>query len=194
MPRIDEGVEAHAREGAGLARGDVAEQVRDHPLRQVVGLDLVLQREALELRAEPPVPADHPPHQPFVAEVVEAAPLPVALAGGVDQREITRPALFQEPPLQLLRDGLGEADADEAAGSYSGAVAHKPDRFRGGDDLVPPGDLAPAEQGVPALSRHRCFLAGNGTATPSIVLNREGPALLRSTGRALAAPAKAAGE
>ena len=139
VARIDEGVEADARDGARLAGGDVAEEVRDHPLRQVVRLDLVLEREALELRAKPPMPADHPPHQPFVAEVVEAALLPVALAGGVDQRQVARPSVPRGSAVSSsVRDRFGEADADEAAGGDGGAVADEPDRLLGGDDLVPP--------------------------------------------------------
>src|SRR4051794_29024219 len=43
QPRIDEGADAHAGERAGLAGRDVAVEVRDHALRQVVGLDLALQ-------------------------------------------------------------------------------------------------------------------------------------------------------
>ncbi|MCB4824104.1 hypothetical protein [Roseicella aerolata] len=52
MARIDEGVEADARDRARLARGDVAEEMGDDALRQVVGLDPVLEGEALQLRAE----------------------------------------------------------------------------------------------------------------------------------------------
>ena len=39
VARIGEGAEPHAREMAGLAGGDVAVEVRDDALRQVVGLD-----------------------------------------------------------------------------------------------------------------------------------------------------------
>ena len=43
--RVDEGAEADSAEVPRPAGGDVAEQARDHALRQVVGLDPVLDRE-----------------------------------------------------------------------------------------------------------------------------------------------------
>ncbi len=45
VPRVDEGVEPHPGEAAGLAGGDVAVEVRDAALREVVGLDLPGERE-----------------------------------------------------------------------------------------------------------------------------------------------------
>src|SRR5205085_11666758 len=92
VARIDEGAEADAAARAGLARRDIAEQVRDHPLRQVVGLDLAGDGERLELRHQAPVPADHALDQPAVPEVVEPARLAVALAGGIDERQPARRA------------------------------------------------------------------------------------------------------
>ena len=59
VARIDEGAETDAREVPGLAGGDVAEKVGDHALRQIVGLDLVGDRQVLQLRHQAPVPADH---------------------------------------------------------------------------------------------------------------------------------------
>ena len=46
--------QADAAERARLAGGDVAEQVRDHALRQVVGLDLARDGQRLQLRARGP--------------------------------------------------------------------------------------------------------------------------------------------
>ena len=77
--RIDERAEADARELARLAGGDVAEQVRDHALRQVVGLDLVRDRERLQLRHESPVAAD---------DALEAAP---RSRGGSSPRSLPSP-------------------------------------------------------------------------------------------------------
>ena len=70
-----------AGERAGLAGGDVAVEVRDHALRQVVGLDLALEREAADLRDQAPVAADDALEQAVMAERVEPAVLAVALAG-----------------------------------------------------------------------------------------------------------------
>ena len=63
VARVDEGAEADPAQVPGLAAGDVAEQVRDHALRQVVGLDLVVDRELLQLRHQAPVAADRALHQ-----------------------------------------------------------------------------------------------------------------------------------
>ena len=60
VARIDEGAEADARDMPGPMRGDVAEQMRDHALRQIVGLDLVGDGEVLQLRHETPMAADDP--------------------------------------------------------------------------------------------------------------------------------------
>ena len=90
VARIDERSEPDAREVSGPPRRDVAEQVRDDALRKVVGLDLVGDRETLQLGHQSPVSADHPPHQPVVAEVIEPALLAVSLPGRIDQREIPR--------------------------------------------------------------------------------------------------------
>ena len=123
---------------------DVAEQVRDHALREIVCLDPVGNGETLQLRNQPPVPADHAPHQPFMAEMVEPTLLAIALARGIDEREIARLAdlsaglalPFDEMErLQRHRDLLGETDADEAAGRDGIAVAYQADRFFGADDL-----------------------------------------------------------
>jgi hypothetical protein len=87
VARVDERAQTDAAEGPGLARGDVAEQMRDHALRQVVGLDLAGHRQRLQFRHQPPVPSDHPLDEPGVAEVIQSAFAPVALPGGIDQRQ-----------------------------------------------------------------------------------------------------------
>ena len=77
------------REVPGLAAGDVAKQVRDHALRQVVGLDLVVDRELLQLRHQAPVAADGALHQPGDGpRWLRPRVLAVALAGGVEQGEV----------------------------------------------------------------------------------------------------------
>jgi hypothetical protein len=76
---IDEGAQPDLGQVAGLVGGDVAKQVRDHALRQVVGLDPVGDRERLQLGHQPPVAADHALDQSFVTKVIQAAFLAVAL-------------------------------------------------------------------------------------------------------------------
>ena len=142
--RVDERADPDARQQPGLARRDVAEQMRDDALRQVVGLDLVGDGQCLQLGHQPPVAADHALDQSLVAEMVEAAILAVALAGGIDERQVARAAhavrvLPRGLDIALFeRDGdvLGEADADEAAGGDGVAVANQRNRFARADDLA----------------------------------------------------------
>ncbi len=136
VARVDEGAEADPAQVPRLAGGDVAKEVRDHALRQVPGLDPVLDRELAERRHQAPVAADHACHQAVVAEVVEAARLAVALPRRVDEAQPARRALGEEALLERHRQPLGEADADEAAGGDGVAVAHELDRLGSADDLA----------------------------------------------------------
>ena len=66
--------------------------------------------------------ADHALHQPVMRKMIEPAILAVALAGGIDQREVLRLALgirriflvLEIKRFQGQRDFLGKADADES--------------------------------------------------------------------------------
>src|SRR5262249_32616158 len=64
VPRIGKGSEPHPREVTGSLGGNVAEQVRDDALWKIVGLDLVADRQPLQLGHQAPVAADDAPHQP----------------------------------------------------------------------------------------------------------------------------------
>ena len=88
--RINEGAQPDCAECAGLVGGDVAEQVRDHPLRQVIGLDLAADGQTAELGHQPPMATDRPLDQPLMAEAVQTTFLAIALAGGIDQGEVAR--------------------------------------------------------------------------------------------------------
>ena len=92
VTRIDESAKADARDMAGSVRSNVAEQMRDHALRQIIGLDLVGDGEMLQLRHQAPVATDDSAHEPLVREMVQSALLPVALACRIDQRQIARMA------------------------------------------------------------------------------------------------------
>ena len=85
----------------GRFGGDVAEQVRNHALREVVRFDLVGDGEPLQLRHESPVAADDATDQALMAKMIESALFAVALARGIDQREISR--LVRSPGMSLLR-------------------------------------------------------------------------------------------
>jgi hypothetical protein len=76
--------------------GDIPEQVRDDTLGQIIGFNLVADGEALHLRHEAPVTAHNTLEKPFVAKVVQASLLPVALAGRVNKGQVPRLAAGQE--------------------------------------------------------------------------------------------------
>jgi hypothetical protein len=108
VARIDEGVQPHAGQRAGLAGGDVAKQVGDHALRQVPGLDQVVDRELLHLGHQPPVAANDFFQQACVTQVVQPAGLAVALAGGVHQRQVARRLGLLEALFQRHGNRLGK--------------------------------------------------------------------------------------
>ena len=60
VARVDERVHTDAGDEARLARGGVAEQLRDDTLGQVVRLDLVFHGHLAELNRHPPVASDGP--------------------------------------------------------------------------------------------------------------------------------------
>ena len=70
VARINERAETDARDMAGPVRGDVAEQMRNHALRQIIGLDLVGDGEMLQLRHQAPVAADDSAYEPLMREMV----------------------------------------------------------------------------------------------------------------------------
>jgi hypothetical protein len=84
-----------------------------------------------------------------VAAVVQALVLAVALAGGVDQRQVRRLAAGLLAGLDTRkvqrferdRDFFGKADADEAAGRDGVTVADQAHRLLRGDDLAALGGL-----------------------------------------------------
>ena len=119
---------------------DVAEEVRNNSLREVVRFQPVVDGEPLQFGYEAPVPADDATHQPFMAKVVEPTFFPVSLACSVNEGEISR--LFarrnvfrQILRLQRHRNFLCKTDADETAGRDRVAVANETHRFLGGDNL-----------------------------------------------------------
>ena len=166
VARVDEGAQADPAQRSRLAGGDVAEQVRDHSLRQVVGLDVAVDREHLELGHQAPVAADDALEKAVMAEVVQAARLAVALPGGVDQGQRARRAAAglglggKEALLEREGDAFGKADADEAAGRDGVAVVDQAHRLRGADDLVARRGVRPG--GVGRVKLHEVKRIGAG--------------------------------
>jgi hypothetical protein len=128
----------------GAAGGDVAEQVRDHALRKVVGLDLIGNGHLLQFRRKAPMATDHALDQSLMGEMIEAAVLAVALARGIDQGEVARLSLrmgciaFALEVIGFERDCdlLGKTDTDKAAGGHRVAVANETHGFGRGDYLA----------------------------------------------------------
>ena len=141
MARIGERVEADPAQVPGLAGGDVAVEVGDNALRQVVGLDLAGHRQRLQLRHQPPVAADDAANEPAVRQMVEPAFLAVALACRINQTEAARLAdatllgAVEKALFQRDGDRLCKADADEAAGRDRVARADQAHRLARGRDL-----------------------------------------------------------
>ncbi len=114
---------------------------------------------------------DHPLHEAGMAEMVEAAFLPVALPCGIDQREIARAAdaIRRIPPAReealFQRHGkvFGKADADEATGCHRVTIADQRHGLRRRNDLVPPAPVFPAPRACRAFPPpcRLSLLAGN---------------------------------
>jgi len=88
MSAVDQRLKSSRR--AGSAGGNVAIQMGDDPLRQVVRGDFVGGGQCADLRCQPPVPADDLLQQAFVTEMVQATRAAVTLAGAVDQGQVAR--------------------------------------------------------------------------------------------------------
>src|SRR6516162_1744760 len=121
-------------------RCDVAKQMRNYALRKVIGLYPVLDSETLQFWHQAPMPADHPPHQPFMSEVIEAALFPIALARCVNKREVTRLIDCGDILRQKLRferggNFLRKTDADKTSCCDRIAVANEAYRLFRGDTL-----------------------------------------------------------
>ncbi len=140
----------------GPVSGDVAEEMGDDALRQVIGLDDVVDRQFLEFRHEAPVPADHPLDEAFVAQVIEAFLAPVPLPRRIDEGQAARSAVDDEALLERNGDLLGDADGDESGGRHRVVVADELDRLGRRDDLAL---LGRAQEWQSRVLRH-CFSPG----------------------------------
>ena len=162
---IDESADPDSRQQSRLARRDVAKKVRDDALRKIVGLDLVGDRQRLQLGHEPPVAADHALDESLVAEVIQSAIPAVALSGGVDERQVARTAqvvwiLTRRLEVAFFeRDGdvLRKADADESSGGQGVPVANQRNGLARADDLAMLERVQHFQQLPRVGRRHRSF-------------------------------------
>ncbi len=131
---IHEGIQAHMGDGAHLVGGDVAVHMGDDALGQVVGLDLVLQRQRAQRCGAVPVAADDALDHALVAVVVAAGAVPVALTCREEQRQVTGMAGLQKSLFHRFAERLRAGRADEAAGGDGVAVVDQQGGLLGGDD------------------------------------------------------------
>ena len=94
--------------------------------------------------------ADHPPDQTFMAEMIQASLLAVALTGGVNQGQIARciqwarlgtSVRFQKQFFNGDSDVFGKARADKTASGKGIAVANQADRFAGANHFAAFGNV-----------------------------------------------------
>ena len=129
VQRIDERFQSHVREQARPMGGDLAEEQADHALREVVGLDLVLDGQFPQPRRQVPVAANDTRDQSFMRQVVETARPAVTLAGRVNERQVLRPRFVKKAGLNGGRERLRVGGADEAAHGHRCPVSDRRDRF-----------------------------------------------------------------
>src|SRR6185295_2612855 len=140
---IDKCFKPHAVKMPGALFCDVAKKVRNDALRKIVSLDLIGDRQLLQFRHQPPMPADHAAHQTFVAKVIESPVVAVTLTSGVDQREIARLAggrdrliTFREiQRFYCQSDFFGESDTDKTTCGNRVTVSNEAGCFLCRDNL-----------------------------------------------------------
>src|SRR5699024_2758208 len=101
---------------------DITVHVGNNTLRQVVCFNLVVQSELAQTGSTVPVAADDALDHAFMAVVVTAGAITVALAGCEEQGQIFRMAGLQEALFQRLGQGLRAGAAYKAASGDGIAV------------------------------------------------------------------------
>ena len=129
VARIDEGIEPDMGDETGAARGHFAGQLREAPLRQRVGLDLVGRRHALDRRRIDQRAADHALEQAGMRQMPDAAAGAVAEADRMHGGEIARLALAEK----AFGDGRDECVGNRmpGAGTADQQRVAAGDQFRG---------------------------------------------------------------
>ena len=124
VARVSEGVQTNMGDRADVVSCNVTIHVGDNALRQVVSLDLVVQSEFTQLRSTIPVTADNALNHAFMAVVVAAGAVTMALTCCEKQGQILRMTGFQETLLQSDGQGFRASTAYKTAGSDSIAVIY----------------------------------------------------------------------
>src|SRR5882724_6546340 len=110
--------------------------MRDASERQVVSLDVIIDRHPGQLRYQTEMTTDQTLDQAGMSQAIEAAIGAVSRGSSKHQRKIPRLSGLDKAPLQRLDDLVGRSDADEAGRGNGVAGTDDGDRFGGIDNLV----------------------------------------------------------
>ena len=116
--------------GSDLVCCDIAAELGQSTLRQVVGFQLVGEDQLAELGDHVVVTADDSLEHAFMCKVVSAAAVAVALCCCVEKGQITGMTGLKEALLQSFAQGLGHLACDETGCGKSHAVLNKFCGFR----------------------------------------------------------------
>src|SRR5262245_3988906 len=78
LARIDEGAQSYLGDRPGPACSDLAIEMGNTTEREIVGLDLIVERQLAQFGHQAPVAANHALQQMFVSQAVKAALLAIA--------------------------------------------------------------------------------------------------------------------
>ena len=126
--------------------------MRDAAERQIVSLDMIVDRHSGQFRHQTEMPADQSLDQAGMREAIEAAIGTVAGRRGEYQREITGFSGLDESPLQRPDDFVGRSNAYKTGRGDRVAGADDGDRLLGVDDLVA-HQASPADVASRAISQ-----------------------------------------
>src|SRR4029077_2338263 len=134
--RVDESTEANLGKKAGLASRNFAKQVRHASERQIVGLDVIVDRHPGQLRHQTKVSTDQALDEARMSQAIEATIGAIPRRRSKHKREIPRLSGLDETPLQRLDDFVGRSHADKAGRGDGVAGTDDGNRLRGIYDLV----------------------------------------------------------
>ena len=120
--RVHERSDADVRDHTRPMGGDLAVQLRRHPLRDAVGLAVVALDQMRHARSRPRVSADPLRDQALMPQVRHSLLVEVADPGGVNEGQVSRVPAGQECVLDRVCHLDGEARKRDAAHRYGGTI------------------------------------------------------------------------
>jgi hypothetical protein len=91
------------RDTSGTSCRDVAEQLADDALREIVGFDFSVDGQLAETWHKTPVSADDPRNKPFMGEMVKPSRSAIPLTRAVHKSQVSRTGFHVEPSLDRGR-------------------------------------------------------------------------------------------